>query len=216
MKLKSSAVLLLEPLRPFFEAKILAVGWISGITLARLFDSWFVFHVMLFFGVLLVMTLEVVTCYGSTAPELRRKFSWETHWAGKAMILSLWVMCLVLDLIAYRVSGLNPSPNAEWIREIAGVLPFSTSSLVWFVIADGKRIVQHVKHAQGSDYIPPGPLWFFRGAKVLYKFDEIQYNGPGEKPDRRTADRLVRGKATVEELETLLAIARQQQVEETE
>lgn len=151
-----------------------------------------------FLGALLLMsTLEILTCYFSNPKAQRRAFNWERVITGKFLLVSLVLVAMLLDGMLYFGSRFVPG---DWEVLGQGILPITISSLTWFLMAEAARTVRNVARSEGDSAIPPVVLWVVR---QLRKVDEKRY-GEQETPAHRWTDDL-----TVEQIEDLLKQRRQ-------
>jgi hypothetical protein len=137
-----------------------------------------------FLGAMLVMsTMEMVTCYLSHPKADRRSFNWERSITGKLLLVSLVIVALLLDGMLYFGSRFVPG---EWQVIGQGTLPITISSITWFIIAEAARAVRNVARSEGEGAIPPAVLWFIR---LVKRVDEKRFSDtgrPGTAPSRWT------------------------------
>jgi hypothetical protein len=186
------------------EGKIMAVGWVTGSALALvnlLADApWTRWIAPGWFGftLLLLMTIEMLTCYFGASPAGRRTWPWEKHITSKMLLVALALVSLILDsliLVAVRYLPMFRAGEDAFPDWATGFLPITLSTLIWLNTAEAVRAVKNIAKTTGDDSIPPIILWVIR---QLRKVDQARLP-PGAKQDKRLMDNV-----TEEDIRTIL------------
>lgn len=172
------------------EPKIAAVGWgIGGMVavaeiatpgnLGRwLAPGW------LALILLLLMTIELVTCYYATAPHARPGYAWERHISSKLLLVMLVVVSLAIDSMILVALTYFPAPAAGFPAWASGFLPITLSTLVWLNTAEAVRSIGHIAQETGETNIPPVVLWVIRQIRKA----DLQRLPPGAVANKRMID----------------------------
>lgn len=165
------------------EMNVMSQTWTlaTAIPLAFLGSYLGAGNVWLLLAVLGVMTLEMVTEWGSKIKRRVPGFDPKRNLASKLMLLSLIVVGFILDRVFISLAGPTLSASLDqwmWVTK---------STMVWIIIGEIVCILRHVEQSEGEKVIPPVVRWVIRQIRVM---DEKRWPHPDGKPPRRWYDDL--------------------------
>lgn len=152
---------------------------------------------MLFLGMLVAMSIELGAGYATLPRAERKLFQWNTEIVGKLLLISLVAVSLILDGVIFASVAAFDFKN---LPILGSGWPFVTcTSLLWLMVAQCAKVVEHVRTSEGPGMIPPPMEFVMRQVEAALRrmrgIDRARYQQthPGEEPPGRWQDNLSPG-----------------------